>query len=208
MSQPLTNAEKLDIGKQKKSEADEAFKGGDVKQALISYHSALAYLLGLNKDALGAVAAAPAVESSNGGPPKERTEVDILVENIYANMAQAHLKNGNWRRAQESAEKALSKNENNFKAMFRKAKALSEQGYFERAVKLLEELKKKSTDDKVTTMADGELARLRAEDKVKERENNKKLKGFLSKGKAKADATEELIAPIESAKIEEMPDDA
>ena len=42
------------------------------------------------------------------------------------------------------AVKALAKNENNFKAMFRKGKALGEQGFHERAVKLLEEVKEKS----------------------------------------------------------------
>lgn len=40
--------------------------------------------------------------------------------------------------------KALKKNENNYKALFRKAKALGETGYFERAEKILEDIKKKS----------------------------------------------------------------
>jgi len=37
--------------------------------------------------------------------------------------------------------KALAKNDKNFKAMFRKGKALGEQGFFEKALKVLEKLK-------------------------------------------------------------------
>lgn len=40
---------------------------------------------------------------------------------------------------------ALNKNENNFKAMFRKGKALGELGFFEKAEKVLEELKSRNT---------------------------------------------------------------
>jgi lipopolysaccharide biosynthesis regulator YciM len=39
---------------------------------------------------------------------------------------------------------ALAKNASNYKAMFRKGKALGEQGFFEKAVKILEEVKEKN----------------------------------------------------------------
>lgn len=90
-------------------------------------------------------------------------QVDDILEKIYANMSACHLKNQNWKRAVETADKvrfrivdhttyiygtyslqALAKNENNYKAMFRKGKALGEQGFFEKALKVLEELKKKN----------------------------------------------------------------
>ena len=44
---------------------------------------------------------------------------------------------------------ALAKNENNFKAMFRKGKALGELGFFEKAEKVLEELKTKNPSGSV-----------------------------------------------------------
>lgn len=44
----------------------------------------------------------------------------------------------------ETADKALAKNENNYKAMFRKGKALGEQGFFEKAQKVLTDLKAKN----------------------------------------------------------------
>lgn len=138
-------------------------------------------------------------------------------------MAACHIKNGNYQRAVETADKvrsrpnqhvfahkriphiiqALAKNENNGKAMFRKAKALGELGYFEKAVKILEDLKKKSPTGKrllsclaphcarytnsITftdvASADQEIARLTVIDNERERVHKKKMKGksnFLS----------------------------
>ncbi|KAJ7761905.1 TPR-like protein [Mycena maculata] len=214
MADVQTTAQKLDIAKEKKEIADQAFKDGKISEALMSYHGSLMYLLGLDKNALqsmgmGVPSAPPAASSSSAAAPpdpkKEKTEVDIIVEKIYANMSACHLKNKNWKRAQETADKALAKNENNYKAMFRKAKALAEQGYFERAVKLLEDLKSKSPAD--AAMADAELTRLRAIDKERERANNKKLKGFLKRDKGDKE-TEEVVDHIQSARIEEVEDDA
>ena len=91
--------------------------------------------------------------------------------------------------------KALAKNENNYKAMFRKGKALGEQGFFEKAVKILEDLKKKNPSGTHTqsftrpqldltfyadaAVVDQEVARLRAIDDERERAHRKKLKGML-----------------------------
>ncbi|KAK7033237.1 Tetratricopeptide repeat protein 9C [Favolaschia claudopus] len=219
MAEFQTTADKVAIAKQKKETADQAFKEGKISEALMAYHGSLMYLLGLDKNALqglgmGSPAPPPPAASSSSTTPtpaetkaKEKTEVDDIVEKIYANMSACHLKNKNWKRAQETADKCLAKNENNYKAMFRKAKALGEQGYFERAVKLLEDLKSKSTAD--APLAEAELTRLRAIDKERGRANDKKLKGFLNKAEGKkTDAkTDEVLEPIHSAKIEEVNDD-
>ncbi|KAF7336726.1 Tetratricopeptide repeat protein 9C [Mycena venus] len=216
MADFTTTAEKVAIAKEKKETADQAFKEGKITEALMAYHGSLMYLLGLDKNALqglgmGSPAPPPAASSSSTPTPadakvKEKTEVDDIVEKIYANMSACHLKNKNWKRALETADKALAKNENNYKAMFRKAKALSEQGYFERSVKVLEDLKSKSPAD--AALAEAELTRLRAIDKERERANNKKLKGFLNKAEKKSDdKTEDVIEHIQSAKIEEVNDD-
>jgi tetratricopeptide (TPR) repeat protein len=107
--------------------------------------------------------------------PKERTEVrfmtlqierelskavccspplqaDELIEKVYANMSACHIKRENWKRAQETAEKALARNSKNYKAMFRRGKALGEQGFFERAEKILEELIKESPAGKLALL--------------------------------------------------------
>ena len=91
---------------------------------------------------------------------------------------------------------ALSKNETNYKAMLRKAKALGELGYFERSQRLLEDIISKSTTGKDTYLDDpsytdshipsdapaaqAELARLRALDKQREKKANNKMKGTQS----------------------------
>ena len=41
-------------------------------------------------------------------------------------MSQVHLKKGNWKRAIETADAALGYNKKNYKASFRKARALKE----------------------------------------------------------------------------------
>jgi tetratricopeptide (TPR) repeat protein len=120
------------------------------------------------------------------------------MEKVYANMSACHIKRDNWKRAQETAEKALAKNPKNYKAMFRRAKALGEQGYSERAEKILEELIRQSPSGKLflsrvprqfsfdaqcatsdAPAATTELRRLRAIDKERQKVHNQKLKGML-----------------------------
>jgi len=80
-------------------------------------------------------------------------QADGLIEKAYANMSACHIKRENWKRAQETAEKALAKNPKNYKAMFRRGKALGEQGYFERAETILEELIKESSAGELALMS-------------------------------------------------------
>ncbi|EGN98899.1 hypothetical protein SERLA73DRAFT_181622 [Serpula lacrymans var. lacrymans S7.3] len=178
---------KMDTAKEKKEIADQAFKAGELKQALRSYHEALMYLVGIDKTALQGLG----MSSPTGGSgeavdaaasaKQDRTEIDEIIEKIYANMAACHLKQGNWKRVLETTDKALAKNENNHKAMFRKGKALGELGFFEKAEKILEELKKKNPSD--AAMVDAELTRLRSADKERQKAHDQKLRGFLSREK-------------------------
>jgi tetratricopeptide (TPR) repeat protein len=184
---PSSTAHKVATAKQKKDTGDQAFKLGNVKDALKAYHEALMYLLGLDKNALQSIGIeskpASADEAAAGGKAKERTEIDDILEKIYANMSACHLKNQNYKRAVETADKALAKNEKNYKAMFRKGKALGEQGFFEKASKVLNELKTQNPPD--TTVVDQEIARLKAIDDERERVHKKKMKGFLNKAEKK-----------------------
>ncbi|THV07323.1 TPR-like protein [Dendrothele bispora CBS 962.96] len=170
--------DKLATGKQHKDTADQAFKTGDTKTALASYHTALMYLQGLDKNAMKSLGLPGSVPPKDGGL-NEKTEVDEIVEKIYANMSACHIKNGNWKRAQETAEKALAKNDKNYKAMYRKAKALAEQRFFEKAEKIYLELKEKNPSD--AAAVDQDLSHYRAIDQQLEKANRQKLKGFLNK---------------------------
>ncbi|KAI0091240.1 hypothetical protein BDY19DRAFT_934685 [Irpex rosettiformis] len=180
---------KIAIAKEKKDVGDQAFKNGEVVNALRSYHEALMYLNGITKNVQSAMAReneGDVVDKSAEEKPK--TEADEILEKIYSNMAACHIKNGNWRRALETADKALAKNPKNSKALFRKAKALGEQGYFEKAEAILTELTKEDSADGPIILA--ELTRLRAADKVREKEQNKKFKGFLNRDKGAKSAGE------------------
>lgn len=193
---PITQL-KLDTAKQKKDTADQAFKTGQLKEALRSYHESLMYILGIDRNALKSLTGSsqpdPIKESEE--KKQEKTEVDDMVEKIYSNMSACHLKSENWHRALECANKALAKNENNYKAMFRKGKALGELGFFEKAEKVLEELKTKNPAD--ASNATIELARLRAIDQAREKAHKQKLKGFLSRDKktASESGVEEIMSP-------------
>ncbi|KAF8896278.1 hypothetical protein BD779DRAFT_1659859 [Infundibulicybe gibba] len=198
---------KLSTAKDKKEIADQAFKEGNAKDALKSYYEALLYLLGLDKNAMSSMGlASPTPAASGSNAEKQKTEVSItemrvvliiysvmhsqvdeMIEKIYANMSACHMKLGNWKRAIETADKALAKNENNFKAMFRKGKALGELGFFEKSVKILEEVKTKNPSD--ANAVDSEVARLRVIDNEKEKAHKQKLKGFLSRDKGERSAT-------------------
>jgi len=103
---PVTQ-QKLDTAKQKKETADQAFKAGQVKDALRSYHESLMYLLGIDRNALkGLTGGAPPPSLKEGEEKKpEKTEVDEMVEKIYNNMSACHMKNENWQRALETANK-------------------------------------------------------------------------------------------------------
>ncbi|KAI0035370.1 hypothetical protein K488DRAFT_83078 [Vararia minispora EC-137] len=204
---------KIETGKQKKAEADAAFKAGQVKDALRSYHFSLMYLEGINKQDLGGAMGMPAAPADPGAT-KQRTEacaiLDEILEKIYANMAACHIKTENWQRALETADKAIAKNDANYKALFRKAKALGELGYFERAEKILDDIIKKSISDAPAAYA--ELARLRVIDKERERKHNKKLKGWLNRDKTGSaltpnDITSPPAPPGGSASITEVVDD-
>ena len=142
-------------------------------------------------------------------------QADEMLEKIYSNMSACHIKNSNWKRAVETADKvnplewrtrvyirlipimtqALKKNEKNSKALLRKAKGLGEQGYFEKAEKILNDLLASDPDSECIVLArsypwfiesftidkaavEAELTKLRAADKERERVHNQKFKGI------------------------------
>jgi len=198
---------KLATATQKKDSGDAAFKAGDVKGALRGYHEALLWVMGLDKSSLpGYQQPDPNATDSE----KTKNEIDELLEKLHANISACHIKQGNWKRALESAEKALAKNPENTKATFRKGKALGELGFFEKAEKILSDLISKNPSD---AGFKAELNRLRTVDAERERKHSQKYRGFLSKDKGKAPerapAASEKSVPLPSgsrptAHIEEV----
>ncbi|KAG9051559.1 Cullin-3 [Tulasnella sp. UAMH 9824] len=121
-----------------------------------------------------------------------------------------HIKNGNWKRAEEAANQVLKKNPDNQKAKLRKAKALAGLGFAEKAVVILEEL---HTADPNDTEITRELAKAKEADKAATARGFKKFKGFLSKSSgaeavamdesSDTDDVEEVTTKLEESRIEE-----
>ncbi|KAI6042851.1 hypothetical protein EDC04DRAFT_862003 [Pisolithus marmoratus] len=172
---------KITTGRSKKDTGDVAFKNGDVKSALRSYHEVVMYLVGIDRNASNALGMGVPTASSDGSKDEQKNEVDLMLEKIYANMSACHIKQENWKRAIETADKALAKNPKNSKALFRKAKALGESGYFDKAEATLTEVKKISPAEEA--IVDAELTRLRAIDDERQRVADKKMRGWLSRDK-------------------------
>jgi len=186
MSEPPTNEfssveEKMDVAQVHKEKGDNAFRAGDWKGALQSYHLALMYLAGLDKRGLPF----SAILKDNSGPSepdeaKTLTQVDVLMETVRLNMAACHLKTDNFKRALYYSDEVLKKNPTNTKALFRKAKSLSGTGYTEKAIKILEDLVAKNPDDSAFKT---ELTVVREKQKQADAKSYQKFKGFLSKEK-------------------------
>ncbi|KAH9846657.1 hypothetical protein C2E23DRAFT_872251 [Lenzites betulinus] len=164
--------QKLEQAKSLKEKGDVAFQEGKVKEALGSYHIV---------SAMGKPTSGPAPMETESGTEQPKTEADQLQEKIYSNMSQCHVKTGNWKRVLETADKALSFNPKNRKALFRKAKAHGETGWFEKADKILLDLIK-DADPTEKEACEAELKRLREMDKKREQAHANKMKGFLKKG--------------------------
>lgn len=71
------------------------------------------YLQGIDKQSLPGIGPLPSRPTSEGAEsgnsnsqlPETRTEADDMIEKIYSNMSACHLKNGNWKRALDCAER-------------------------------------------------------------------------------------------------------
>ncbi|THH05864.1 hypothetical protein EW145_g4493 [Phellinidium pouzarii] len=160
-------------GKALKEAGDNAFKTGTDEgtlEALSNYHKALFQLRGLAR-----------YNPLTGNQPQEnkpKSQLDEDLEKVYSNMSACHLRLKNYQRTIETADKALELNKDNYKAQFRKGKALGEQGFFEKAVPILTELITKNPKEAPTI--EKELETLRKKEKEREREYNQKLRGFLN----------------------------
>jgi len=202
---------KLEIAKQRKETGDQAFKTGEIRQALRSYHEALLYLQGIDKNLLDSMSGNGAPSPLNSPPQndedKEPTEIEDLLSKVYGNQSACHMKSGNWKRAWECADKALQKNKKNYKAQFRKGKAQAELGYVEKAEATLTDLLNKNPSDAAAVNA--ELSRIRAADKEREKKHNQKFKGFLNRGKGSetSGGTENANPLLAHGFIEEVVDE-
>lgn len=139
--------DKLKIAQEKKEQGNIAFKNGQFRDALRLYHEATLYAQGLEKSLSSAMDAGNAASGAGDEKRRPKTEADVLLVALYNNMSAIHLKLANWKRAMESADKVLAKDEENAKAGFRKAQAMIHMGERLKAIKDLEQLSKTHPND-------------------------------------------------------------
>ncbi|KAG1753381.1 hypothetical protein EDB19DRAFT_1668984 [Suillus lakei] len=164
---------KLATARSKKDAGDAAFKAGEVKSDYVK--TLLNALKSLGMAAPSSPSSSSAVDQA-AGAKDVMTEADMILEKVYANI--------NWKRAVDTADKALGKNAANSKALFRKAKALGELGFFEKAETALNEIKKVAPNE--APMADAELARQKTMDRERQKVHDQKMRGWLSREKKQA----------------------
>ncbi|KAF9375419.1 hypothetical protein CPB97_011470 [Podila verticillata] len=181
-----TMEEKIKASLAHKDQGNEAFKQGDMKQALTQYHHAVLGLSGLDNKMSGmgmlSGMGAPSPGGNNngsGGPATDdqKNEIKTNLAVVYANMGACHLKNQNYKRAIEVCNKALQHDPANVKAKFRRAQAKLQEGNLAGA------------EADLTSLGDGvpgvkaEMEKLKKKAKDADEKQRKTMGGFLSRGR-------------------------
>lgn len=209
-------AAKLHTGLEHKSAGNAAFTRGDIKSALCSYHHAVLYLSGLeSRSILGLVGENSGREGKpedlssdeeDDAGPAQSAQVGVQSEKelslVYSNMAACYLKQKNYKRAVEAAEKSLKCDSSNVKAKYRKAQAMRLAGDVYAAQKFLGESIEGLKKSKKGKGKEEVLDSFEAESKVIERLIEQKeamaknrWKGFLGKNPQ--------VLNVDSAKVVE-----
>ncbi|TKY89336.1 hypothetical protein EX895_001867 [Sporisorium graminicola] len=197
-------ADKLRTGLEHKAQGNAAFTKGDIKAALASYHYAVLYLSGLeSRSILGLLGensgregkpedlSSDEEDQDDGEQQQQQQPVSVQSEKelstVYSNMAACHLKQGNYDRAIQTADKSLKCDSGNVKAKYRRAQALRLQGELYEAQKFcretIEALKRKrgKVEEEAVGSFGKELAAVERMIAVKEDKARTKWKGFLGR---------------------------
>ncbi|KAG0029816.1 hypothetical protein BGZ81_003387 [Podila clonocystis] len=184
-----TMEEKIKAALAHKDQGNEAFKQGDMMQALTQYHHAVLGLSGLDNKMSGMgmlsgmtpPAPAPGAEGSSGSggsaTDDQKNEIKTNLAVVYSNMGACHLKKQNYKRAIEVCNKALQYDPANVKAKFRRAQAKLQEGNLAGA-----EADLNSLGDGVPGVK-AELEKLKKKSKDADEKQRKTMGGFLSRGR-------------------------
>ncbi|KAF9114048.1 hypothetical protein BGX27_000247 [Mortierella sp. AM989] len=173
---------------------NEAFKKGDIKQALTNYHLAVIALNGLDNQMSGVPMMSSMQPKDGAASDDQKNEIKTNLAVIYANMAACHLKNAKYPRAIEVCNSALKNDPDNVKAKFRRGQAKAADGNLAGA-----EADFLSLGEQVPGVK-AELAKLRSKYKEADEKQRKSMGGFLSRGRIITDEDED-ISESSDAKI-------
>ncbi|CAG8460415.1 1804_t:CDS:2 [Diversispora eburnea] len=209
--------DKLANAKIEKDKGNEYFKAGDINNALRHYYISLLNLNGLENDKSFAIFRKEQEEEPKKDPLHE--DITKTTSVIYSNMAACHIKKEKWSKAIERADevmishinlcrhlaknninaKALKKDPENTKALFRRAQALIKDGNTTKAREDLTKLTAKDPDDGAIKR---EWQLLKAKEKEQERKQRKELAGMFDRMK-REDEKEERSKKQQQQKVEQ-----
>ncbi|SJX63027.1 uncharacterized protein SRS1_13850 [Sporisorium reilianum f. sp. reilianum] len=190
-SASTATADKLRTALEHKARGNAAFTQNDMQTALAAYHHAVLYLSGLEtRSILGLVGE----NSGREGKPEdlssdddaEGAESEKHLSTVYSNMAACYLKQHNYTRAVEVADKSIRCDSRNVKAKYRKAQALRLAGELYAAQQFgsdtLDALrsKRKASAAEVESF-ERELKAVQSAIRAKEVRGREKWKGFLGR---------------------------
>ncbi|KAI9137504.1 hypothetical protein BKA69DRAFT_893650 [Paraphysoderma sedebokerense] len=181
MSVKLSNAEKIQKGKELKDKGNQHFKNGEIQVAIRSYHESLLYLSGLVRpDKQDAV---PFVSGSSGQAPLTDTEKEdarSAIVAVYNNMCACHIKKSNWKRAIETSNKVLEFDPKNPKGHYRRGLAYLNDGALDKAEKDLKKALELSPGDGAVIK---ELHTLREKQKLQDEKQRREFAGMFDRAR-------------------------
>ncbi|CBQ73190.1 conserved hypothetical protein [Sporisorium reilianum SRZ2] len=191
-SASTATADKLRTALEHKARGNAAFTQNDMQTALAAYHHAVLYLSGLEtRSILGLVGE----NSGREGKPEdlssdeddaEGAESEKHLSTVYSNMAACYLKQRNYTRTVEVADKSIRCDSRNVKAKYRKAQALRLAGELYAAQQFgsdtLDALRSKRTGSAAEVESfERELKAVQSAIRAKEVRGREKWKGFLGR---------------------------
>ncbi|KAG0271089.1 hypothetical protein BGZ95_001169 [Linnemannia exigua] len=169
--------EKMNTALAKKDQGNDAFKNGDIKNALTHYHLAVLGLSGLDNQMSGMPMMSAMQPQTGNATEAQKNVIKTNLAVVYSNMAACHLKNNNYKRAIEVCDTALKHDPTNVKAKFRRAQAKLAEGNLAGAEADLNALGEKVPGVKA------ELDKLKKKSKDADEKQRKSMGGFLSRGR-------------------------
>ena len=135
-----------------KEEGTELFKGGNYRPAAARYHKALTH-------------ASKFFDLS----PDDEQEVKAVKLSLYLNLAQCYIKLENFDNVIRNCDEALSLEDNNAKALFRRAAAYESKKDWDKALQDLKNAALSNPDDKAIPKAEERIKKMVAKEKAKDK---------------------------------------
>lgn len=163
-----------------KAAGNDAFKRGEYKEAMGSYHAMYMYLHGFSeqKPDTGGNPAAGGFKTTAGASKEEMSTVHELKVLHHSNLAMCLMKMGNFEKAKSNCTKALAIDPENIKARFRRGKCYAQLGALDEAKRDFEHVLAREPENRD---ARRELQALKGLFAAHKKREQKRFAGFFDK---------------------------